>query len=239
MLVTSLPHYHMLFPKRSTKKGFTLFELLISITIFVLLTALLLVKNSQFRGTTIMTNLAYDLALTVRQAQSYGINVQNTQNFGNQSATGAYSHAYGIHYDYNATPTQANPSQFNIYADINDNLNYDPGAGSDLLVQTNAIPIEYSVLKVCAVQKSDGITTYCTGQYGTGLNQALNNIDISFRRPEPDAKIYVNCATNPSCAQTPMMSASIFLTSIQGEVREVYVTDTGQISVIEDQNQFK
>ena len=57
-------------------KGFTLIELLVCITIFVIMTALLLFKYGNFNQSVLLTNLAYDTALTIRTAQNYGLSVK-------------------------------------------------------------------------------------------------------------------------------------------------------------------
>jgi type II secretory pathway pseudopilin PulG len=56
--------------------GFTLVELIITIAIFVFMTALVMARYNDYYSGTIFKNLAYDIAITIREAQSYGISVK-------------------------------------------------------------------------------------------------------------------------------------------------------------------
>jgi prepilin-type N-terminal cleavage/methylation domain-containing protein len=49
-------------------KGFTLVELMVTVGIFTIISGLLLARYSNFNQGIILTNLAYDIALTIRSA---------------------------------------------------------------------------------------------------------------------------------------------------------------------------
>ena len=83
----------MIFRKKANS-GFTLVELLITISIFVILTGVVLFSQSKFNGSILLTNLAYDTAVTLRQAQTYGINIKE---FNTGSGTGQFV-PYGVHF---------------------------------------------------------------------------------------------------------------------------------------------
>src|SRR3954470_14945717 len=78
-------------------KGFTLVELLVSIGIFTVITSMAVYSHAQFNGSVLLTNLAYEIGLSVRQAQFYGISVR-------QNAASSFDSGYGVHFDL-ATPT--------------------------------------------------------------------------------------------------------------------------------------
>ena len=63
-------------PIPSRSGGFTLIELIVSVAIFVFMTALVVAKYGNFNQSVLMTDLAYDIALTLRTAQTYGVSVQ-------------------------------------------------------------------------------------------------------------------------------------------------------------------
>lgn len=69
-------------------KGFTLIELMITVGIFAIMTALLVAKYGTFNNGVLLTNLAYDIALNIRSAQSYGL---NTRGDDSDSFIGTYS----------------------------------------------------------------------------------------------------------------------------------------------------
>ncbi len=66
------------------QKGFTLIELMITVSIFAIMTALLVAKYGAFNNGVLLTNLAYDIALNIRSAQSYGLNTKGTDTFDGQ-----------------------------------------------------------------------------------------------------------------------------------------------------------
>ena len=53
-------------------RGFSLAELIVSIAIFLFISSVVMVSQHNFGGKILITNLAYDVALGIRQAQVYG-----------------------------------------------------------------------------------------------------------------------------------------------------------------------
>src|SRR5574343_579757 len=106
-------------------RSFTIFEMLVSIAIFTILTSVILAKNNQFKGTTALSNLAYEIALVIRQAQVYGLSV--AKDLGSSDDL-AFQRSYGVHFPAGADTTQA--THFMLFADRNDNGTYDAGSGS-------------------------------------------------------------------------------------------------------------
>lgn len=94
--------------------GFTLIETMVVLGIFMVVTTIVFVGNDRFNNTILLTNLAYDVALTVSRAQSYGINVK-------QLDSGSFETGYGVHF------TRSDNFSFVLFADKNFNKNYDSG----------------------------------------------------------------------------------------------------------------
>lgn len=148
--------------KRLREAGFTLIELLAVTGIMVLITGLVLTNNNKFNGTILLQNVAYDIALSVREAQVYGISVQ--------SFNGSFNAPYGMHFQVNGD----NTSIYLIFADATiANGTYDSGE----LVQSTTLSGGYRIDDLCA--------TPPTGSEVCGLT----SLDITFVRPEPDAYI--------------------------------------------------
>jgi prepilin-type N-terminal cleavage/methylation domain-containing protein len=146
---------------QSTVKGFTLLELLVSIAIFTFITGLAIYNNNQFNSSVLLTNLAYEVGLSIRQAQFYGIVVRQTS-----ADTNKFNSGYGVHFD------TGTPSSYILFEDIDPaNRIYDAG---DVILETFNI------------QKGNKITRICVDSVCTE-----NIIDISFIRPNPDAHIRV------------------------------------------------
>src|ERR1035437_4022736 len=95
--------------------GFTLVELMVTVGIFLFMTALVVAKYGSFNDGTLLTSMSYDVALTLRSAQSYGLNVQsyNSQNL--------FNYPYGIHFSSAA----GSNNQMILFADVNVNNIYD------------------------------------------------------------------------------------------------------------------
>ncbi len=189
----------------SLRRGFTLMELLVTCGILVVVSAIVLVNNGKFGGQVLLDNLAYDIALSVRQAQTYGI---STLRHGEDT----FSAAYGIHMQRSAS------SQYVTFADVVVNGVYDPNLNE--LVSTTALQSGYFISSICAPAGAD--IASCTG---------LDSVDITFKRPDPDAWISTNgisCNADPS---TCAASVRIVIQSPRGDHSSVIVSANGQISV--------
>lgn len=147
------------------QKGFTLVELLVSIGIFTIITSVAVFNNTQFNSSILLTNLAYEIALSVRQSQVYGVTVKKDSNDN-------FSSAYGIHFDL------ASPTTYILFQDTTPADHY--YNSGDVSVETFNI------------QKGNGITQFCVTDSTTVCHKADGaTLDISFVRPNPDALIYV------------------------------------------------
>src|SRR3989338_10641247 len=99
--------YHFCNDRSKSDKGFTLMELLVVMGIIVIISSLILASNTRFGGRVILQNLAYDIALSIRQAQVYGISVRQ---FG-----GTFS-GYGMHFVLSGPGV--NTTTYVLFADI-------------------------------------------------------------------------------------------------------------------------
>ena len=187
-------------------RGFTLVELLVVMGIFVVITGLILADNNRFGGAILLENLAYDVALSVRQAQVYGISVR-------QFETVSFQVSYGMYFTVG--------SSYSLFGDKNGNGLWD--GGEDVSPSPYDIGRGFGISKLCAPKGAD-----------EGCIDTRARLDIVFKRPEPDACISANGATsfNTSgvCISTTE-SARIVLTSPRGDTRSVIVEKSGQIAV--------
>lgn len=169
-----------LIPHASYSYGFTLIELLVTIAIFVFMTALILARYNSFDSGTLLTNLAYDTALTIRQAQTYGLSVVTSD-----PANPSFSSAYGVDFNSNT------PSSFIFFAD--NNVNHLYNNTGDTIVST------YNM------KQGAKISNLCVGN-GSCTDNSLNSLDITFQRPDPAAIIYSG-STQYTFAQITLTSA--------------------------------
>lgn len=204
------PYFRYLVQNKNHRRAFTLIELLVSLAIFGLMTALMVAKYGTFNQSVLLTNMAYDVALTIRTAQTYGLSVKSTNN-----NLASYSSAYGVKIG-NVTGSCANnnaygPTTFLMYADTDTTVGC---SSSDLLVSAYALKRGAEVSRVCV--RSTGSCTL-----GSGV------LDISFKRPDPRAIICLgnNCTGNTY--------AEIEIKATDGGIRKVSIRSNGQISVID------
>ena len=198
-------------------EGFTLVELMVTVAVFGVVSSVILYNYSQFNTNILITNYAYDVGLSIRKAQVYGVSVR--QNVAS-SIQNDFSGSYGVHFDFTVTPV---PASFVFFSDLpNGNPNhYDASTGEKLNEQF--LPANYAFSNVCGVVGGSGVKECSRG------TPPLTYLDISFVRPEPDAIIE---SSNPSSlTKGYYQSAFICLKSPLGKYRKIIVQSTGQISV--------
>lgn len=114
----------------NVSRGFTLMEMVVTVGIFALISTVVIVRNAQFDNETLLQNLAFDIALSVRQAQQFGVNVR--------AAEGVFSGSYGIHFDAQS------PTYF-MFTDINEDGRYQ----SDELLETFTLGRGATIGEIC------------------------------------------------------------------------------------------
>jgi hypothetical protein len=198
--------------KSSFARGFTLIELVVITAIIAIISGLILVSDSAFGGKVLLENLAYDIALSIRQAQVYGISVQR---FGSN----VFSAGYGVRFD-----TSSQLSYLTFADALIANGMYDcPTPGSTAtceLVQSTAIERGFRIAKLCAPAGTDSASCI-----------SVSKLDILFIRPEPDAIISANTLSCPLGLGTCYDSARIVLSSPRGDLDSILIESNGQISV--------
>jgi hypothetical protein len=167
----------------------------------VIVTGVLLANNSRFGGTVLLQNLAYDIALSTREAQVYSISVVH---FGD-----SFSTPFGVHYDVSSDDTR---DEFIVFADVDGDGSFDP---SNEYVQKTDITRGFYIGQLC-VTPING-TQECNAQ----------QVDIIFKHPEPDA--YIRSSLNNW--GTPYGSGRVKVMSPRNDELCIYTEFSGQISV--------
>ena len=150
------------FTLHATQAGFTLVELVVVMAILVVISSIVLVNYNRFGSQTLLRNLAYDIALSVREAQVYGISARSFR--GAEFAVG-----HGVFFDL----TEGDDFFF-LYTDVNGD-NFFSSASTEW-VETFTIGRGYRIDRLCVPS-------------GASENCAITVLDMLFKRPEPDAII--------------------------------------------------
>jgi prepilin-type N-terminal cleavage/methylation domain-containing protein len=201
--------------KKQKQQGFTLVELLVTISIFVILTGIVLFNQTKFNSSILLTNLAYDTALTIRQAQSYGINVKEFNSDGNGEFL-----PYGVHFE-------KDEKSFILFSDI-DNADND----TDGFFEGNISSCDKAdgCVTRYSIKRGNYIKDICAEAVAEGTFDCSNSkdeLDIVFVRPNPDAQIRFEGTTNTS------PTATIILGGVDGNsIRKVIVRSNGLIEIV-------
>ena len=194
------------------KKGFTLLELIVSLAIFTFMTAFLLAKYGTFNQSVILTDLAYDTAITVRNAQASAL---NTQGVSSSTALGnlVFNNVYGVHF--------VAPANSFIYF-------VNPSAvGSSQSPSQTYVNNQSQIIGTYTMKAGDSVSTICINSpCPSGTSEHF--LDVSFQRPNPDATI---TSVSIAGATTTSSYADITIMGSDGSTRDIVIQGTGEISV--------
>ncbi len=189
-----------------SKRGFSLTELLVVVAIIAVISGTIVFQYARFDGQLLLRNLAFEIALTIRQAQSLGITAQDAK-------VGLNTYAYGVHFEI------ANPTQYVLFRDADGDKGYDAGEGITTFTMTRG----NSISDLCAGVRGATSTFTPAGACGQ------TTLDIMFLRPDPDALFKPN-VVNPG--SVVVSDAQVTIVNVRNTTyRRVRVTNTGQISV--------
>ena len=193
-------------------RGFTLIEMVVSLSIFAFMTAFLLAKYGTFNQGILLTDLAYDTAITIRNAQASALNVQGVAS---STYVGKliFSNAYGVHFG-GSTPV----NQFIYY--VNTGVAGLPSrtfAGGSQIITTYTMKTGDVISEICIQPESPCLST-----------DSVTSLDIAFQRPNPDALM---TAYSASVGTTSPSFAQVTIVANDGSTRYVAVRSTGEISV--------
>lgn len=198
------------------RAGFTLVELLVSISIVAVILTVVVLNRSTYTDSVALANLADEIGLTMSQAQAYGIGVRELS-----PGSSDFSASYGL--TFSLLDSGSN-SAYLSFADRNGNQFYDgdwacpKGGASECLDRVN-LSRGNLIDSLCVIRVAD--TDLCN----------LGRVDISFIRPSTEAHILFFDNNGGPLTLSDSIGARVVLKSPGGLTRSVAVYETGQISV--------
>jgi prepilin-type N-terminal cleavage/methylation domain-containing protein len=163
---------------KSSERGFTLIELVVVITIFAIMSTVLLFNFQGLNKNIEINNLAQDIALFIRKAQTYGV---SSSTLGAAlDDTNTTSSRYGVYFVYNATTQSVTSMKLykklsgvggTLLADFNDPLN------PPLVIDDVAINSQSAKIIVCQANSQNVCTSPIT---------PITDAAVEFERPKPD-----------------------------------------------------
>ncbi len=209
------------------QKGFTLVEMTVVIAIIGTITIIALSSQSTFNRSLVLTDTAYSVAFSAREAQSFGS--------GSQTFNGVSNPGYGIHLD------RSQLTKYILFADVANggspvtgcplgtagapdqkpgDCRYDPA--NDGTVQTFSFDHGFKMKDFCGV--SGGVRK-CSDD----ASNQLSTLDITFTRPNTSATMGGKLVDGTSVVYT---CADMTLTDDSGAyTRSIRFSSLGEISV--------
>jgi type II secretory pathway pseudopilin PulG len=230
--------------KNKLAAGFTLVELMVAVSIYIIMSVILMASQDKFNDSMSFSNLGYDVALTMRQAQTYGYSVR-------AAGSNTFVNAYGLHFSAN------NPSNFILFYEPVFQIagsylpaTHLPPAYQDCQSDTSTGGCLASMKDISVYTLKNGYTLskICYGSL-TGCGQSNYNgcipvqtpvdsshvvndyLDVIFQRPNTTAYI-LNPQNNGTGLHPQVLTqASVELTSPTGDKECVSVFQSGDIEV--------
>jgi len=222
------------YKKTHKNKGFTLVEIILVVAIFALLTAITIYNYGNFNSNIIMTNLAYEVALEVRQAQVYSLSVRASDAVVPSDPRAQFKNRFGIYLGLGGS----NDESLIFFADANKNgvcdldsvqclNNVCSDSATDecdhMITLTRGITFD----KICVGSVADPVVLNdggggTPGECEVGVD-SVTELNVTFERPNPDALILGDGSSYDN--------VGIVLTSQHGSKRAVVIRKSGQISV--------
>lgn len=203
--------------------------MLVVLAIIVVVSAIAIGGQQNFDRTVSLNNTAYAIALSLREAQTYGLTSlrqtsASTQTYGVNFDASALT-AYTLYTDScplasaNKKPDQPGGKAGNGYYDVT----LLSGCTASEKVREYTLNNGFRIEKFCAQSTNGSNPWICSNT--TTVPLAL--MDVSFTRPEAEARIYAK----RNAYSGNYLAACVTVSGPTGETRTVSVSSSGQISV--------
>lgn len=190
------------------KKGFTLTELMVVVSIAVAMSVVVLFNYRGFEDKISLNTAKEAILVTLREAQVYGLSVMESG-----SGSGQFNYAYGVYFSLD------DPTHYYLFVDKNANKIYDVGSGCG---NSNSECIRQETL-----QNGVTLSAFCDNTT-CPPNSSIRNLSISFLRPRPDAEMdFTDGAGN--VWGTSQALTKIVLVSQQNQNKTLVIESPGQI----------
>lgn len=183
--------------------GFSLVELMVSISIVVLVMGVVLARHTKSNGAVLLRSQAYEVAFTAREVQLSAVSAS--------SDAGVYRNVLGVYFNTSV------PNAFTVFKDTTGTTNYFFDTGEEFGLQ-GVIDKRFTLDAIRVV--SGGVET------------PVAQIAVVFERPNFDARFYTG-ANTPVAASAVELDIRLKGATGNGveAVRTVEITQTGQIVV--------
>ncbi len=202
-----------------SNKGMTFMELIVIISLFGIIASVVLFNSRDFSSNISLQNLAQDIALTIKRAQT-------------TSASGGYNAlfvlpnkpSYGVY-------IHPDEQSFYYFADLDNNGRLDSIDPTNRACGTPVIGDE--CIEQYTISGNDDIKEVCVNSKlaAPGDCSTMSSLEVVFKRPNLDATVlFSGVATSTSGAQ--IVDGKVTIQSADGaRNKNIIIWATGQISV--------
>ena len=203
---------------KERKLGFTIVEMLVSISILFIIASTVVLNQSRYTDGAALSNLAEELSLNISRAQSYGIGVREVV-----PGSSDFSASYGLVF---STSFPSANLAYVFFADRNDNQGYDGGWGCQVGIAEECVErVEMTggnyVDSLCLVF-TNGAPEDCS---------SVGRVDFIFTRPNVGVQFTFHDVNGSAFTPAALKGSKITLKSPKDEVRSVTLYTNGQIAV--------
>lgn len=197
------------FGLRKTQKnsGFTLIEFVVIISIFAIMAGVGLFNFRGFQTDVSLTNLAHDIALTIKRAQSEGTSGLTSD----PSDPTLPPIPRGVEFSYSGGSFA---KEFTIFDDINRNDSNDDPQG---------------IVDTVRIQTEDYIVGIALGNDPASFSTSIdtNSFHVIFERPFPDVKAF----STPSTTYSEQYAGIVISNQGGSQKKMILISRVGEISV--------
>ena len=214
-------YFRCVFLRKSLRvNGFTLVELLVSVSIIGIITSVVVFNQQDFTDQVSLSNTTSEISHQIREAQTYGVSVREFN-----TGTAEFNLGYGVSFNLNNTPGDSNSSYiyFADRPDTNNNGRFDtpgiclPGSGSECLSRVY-------------LSRGNTFTNLCAFLADNSC-LSVARMDITFIRPYPNARVVFFNDAGAIMSLPTAQGGKVDITTSAGKVQKVVIYTTGQIAV--------
>ncbi len=176
--------------KKNKKSGFSIIEFIVVMSIFAIMSGVSLFNYNEYRNKIEEMNIAQDIALSVRQAQLYGISASNRdvgQSFEDTQDESDFFSTSVVDITNNTSirgvAFDAQNKKITLFEDVNQNNTYNSGV--DRILDERQVLSSRVSIKTC-LSDSGVPSNFATCPL---VDDSSNLVNVTFQRPYPDAYI--------------------------------------------------
>jgi len=192
-------------------RGMSYVELIVVLSIFSVLSSVVIFNYGGFQARVDIKNLASDIALKAVEAQKSSMSGKLPPLAQQSQITSTWKPSYGIFID-----RVADDKSFIYFTDLN---------AEDGLFDGSSCPGVNECLDKIAITKGNSISSLDVF-YQDSTNAPLNNLTVTFKRPDSSAIIKSNPALNPNVS-----FIQITIASPKGATAKIKLYPSGRIQV--------